>query len=412
MIIPRGGVVQMTLGEFDEQEGGDSDSDGESKEGTQSKQSSGSKFNDKLQEFIDNGKLDKVIEKAMNKAQQQMQKHEQLMQQLPGGYGPSPGDLENPAKIADVQSKLDKMLSTGDWRKLLEIIGRMSLKLHKKLKESKADVDVPYGAIYDVSPSDRLASLLPSELALLDIAPDIFMAKYASKLLLSFRKKCQVNAGKGPIVILLDSTGSMLWGDRHLWAKALAWVLLDLAQNQGRDCAILHYGRGVRQEFFFEGRRKPEISKIFDCFTYFAHDGTNWEPAAFERAVEVIETNPVYNKSDIIFITDGGCEFDSFGYLPSKYVGKKSLSGKEPTKDNWISVFNDKREKLKFGVYTILIEGHANVLKQILKPEDPYMDIRDLSKDATQVEEKLFSLLSNTKETSGSVDISKISSAD
>src|SRR5581483_633537 len=93
----------------------------------------------------------------------------------------------------------------------------------------------------------ELRRLLPSELALWD-EPEterLFLTGFVQRRLWQYEMGCPRLEGQGPIIVALDSSGSMaapLAGQsKEIWSKAVALCLLSIAREQARDIAILHF---------------------------------------------------------------------------------------------------------------------------------------------------------------------------
>ena len=324
-----------------------------------------------------------AIDKKLAHAKSEINEDQKMFGQMPRGTeSTEDGD---PTDLAAMR-ELSKLLRNGyKWKNMLKLVGRINPTMRAKVKKSKSKSEVPYGSIDDVVPGDGLKNLTPSELALLTLNPAVFTARLAAKELMQYKLSSKVKLEHGPLVILLDSTGSMS-GERELWAKAVTWVLFQMARLQKRDCAIIHYGNGPLKTYNFKARDKNlSIQEIYECFHYFRSDGTNWERPAFDEAMKMIETDKTYKKGDIIFITDGGCDFGRDGY--SRKAGDKDFA-------TWHVEFEKRRKKTGASIFTILIEGDADELKHVLRTEDPVLDIRHLNDStAATIEDKLFGML-------------------
>lgn len=57
------------------------------------------------------------------------------------------------------------------------------------------------------------------------------------------------NVGKGPIILVVDQSGSMS-GELHYLAVCIEWAILELAREQGRDVFILPFGASGEYDIF------------------------------------------------------------------------------------------------------------------------------------------------------------------
>jgi uncharacterized protein with von Willebrand factor type A (vWA) domain len=109
--------------------------------------------------------------------------------------------------------------------------------------------------------------------------------------------------GKGPLVVLLDKSGSMD-GDKDIWATAVSLALLEVAQRQRRTFALLAFESMVRDEQIVgPGDALPEQA----LFT--ATGGGTEIGLALRRGLELIAEHPgVLKKADVVLVTDGMSE--------------------------------------------------------------------------------------------------------
>ena len=109
--------------------------------------------------------------------------------------------------------------------------------------------------------------------------------------------------GKGPLVVLLDKSGSMD-GPRDIWATALALALLDQAQRERRVFALLGFDYRVKHEAVV----KPD-EPLPEAALFTACAGGTEIGVALDRGLELIRgnTGPL-KKADIVLVTDGGSD--------------------------------------------------------------------------------------------------------
>lgn len=168
------------------------------------------------------------------------------------------------------------------------------------------------------------------------------MIRYSEGKLLQKRFEGSERQGRGPIISIVDTSGSMgagIGGDmmddemarsiptREAWAKAITFVLLDSARRQKRDFyCILFSSRDEQRHYCFpasgrayiaapNGKRievpspipsQPDLGVVTDLITFMFNGGTDFE-RPLTQAVDILENN--YNedgkgKADLVFITD------------------------------------------------------------------------------------------------------------
>ena len=165
--------------------------------------------------------------------------------------------------------------------------------------------------------SDDLSSLLPSETALLSdpLLEIVFMKKFAEKKLQTFeyqarnqsfneeeiqdkRLKAKEDA-KGPIIICVDSSGSM-HGTPETVAKTLCFAILKIAIRENRKCFLISFSTGI--ETLNMSDLKNSLEKIIEFLSMSFHGGTDASPA-MKEAVRQLESND-YKKADVLVISD------------------------------------------------------------------------------------------------------------
>lgn len=151
-----------------------------------------------------------------------------------------------------------------------------------------------------------LERLLPAEWAAADDADleDWFNQRYLDAALQQIELAAKPKKESGPIVILLDSSGSMSANEADLWAAAVALAFLDIAATQKRACAILHFGSTVlRSDYFSAGT--VNLQRLVDGVTFFAASGGTSFDAALEGGMDVIQGHQQMHDADIVMVTDG-----------------------------------------------------------------------------------------------------------
>jgi Mg-chelatase subunit ChlD len=198
--------------------------------------------------------------------------------------------------------KLDERL-----RRIAALAGRF-----KRIAASKRRQRVKHGAdeVTDVEQGADLGRALPVELAKLShrLLRLDFMRSLLERQALQYRLEGTAYLGKGPLVVLLDKSGSMD-GPRDVWATAVALALLDQAQRERRTYALLGFDSRVKFEAVVNpSDALPEEGLFVPC------GGGTEIAAAIQRGLEIIRTHPgALRKADIVLITDGGSDASEAG---------------------------------------------------------------------------------------------------
>ena len=286
------------------------------------------------------------------------------------------GDLAEKIKLAAKFNQLNL-------KEIMKLYGRLKPIAAKKQK-SKRKAET--GEIDGLEFGDDISRLLPSELMLLD-DEDFFpaaAAAIADGAALQYAKRSKAKQGKGSILILMDSTGSMRQGSRHAYAMACALCVIKIAMQQKRHVRVMHYGNGVRgvDEFSPRDNSVESSERLMKCLTTFYADSTNFESKALDEAISYMQgEQPGFGRvkhEDILFITDGGfmrgasCRFD--------YEG-------------WLEQFNATKKRLGFSVYTLAIdcEGEQNKYFQSMLEQDKVANVRPGRQENPEIE-KIFGM--------------------
>lgn len=167
------------------------------------------------------------------------------------------------------------------------------------------------GENYSLELGCDLSRAITSELAML-AAPEtipLFLRKYQQRQIKQYRRREPVYKGMGDIICCLDESGSTQ-GDAEAWGKAVAMTLLEIAAEQGRKFALIHFsGPGsLHTDLFLPGEYSAE-DKLRAAETFLG-GGTNFE-TPLQEALRLMREQQ-FETADIVFITDGECELSDF----------------------------------------------------------------------------------------------------
>lgn len=194
-----------------------------------------------------------------------------------------------------------------DLRKMADLFGRMDRDI--RFQRSKR-VEGGNDEIVDVEFGDNLRRTLPSELALLSDPEleDDFYARFASGELLQFTTVGEENAGRGPILIVLDGSGSM-GGDRNIWARATAMCLLHIARLEKRDFGCVEFSSGGQlAEWLFPAKKSLDGEAVIDMASHMFGGGTT-PIIGVERAARIMREAAPFKKADVVMVGDGESGF-------------------------------------------------------------------------------------------------------
>ncbi|MBC7107027.1 MAG: VWA domain-containing protein, partial [Firmicutes bacterium] len=206
-------------------------------------------------------------------------------------YGPAPS-LDEAVRLLRDRKLREIALAAGRMRNVAFSIRR------KKVRQAS-------GEVYSVTRGNDLARVLPQELALLS-RPELkkeFLRRFAEGKLLQYETRGRGEEGRGPLVVCVDTSGSMA-GPKEVWAKAVMLALFAVAARQRRAFAAVNFASKYETRTFeFEKPDRASPSEIREMAEFFWGGGTNFQQA-LESALSVMQKS-AFKKGDIVFITDG-----------------------------------------------------------------------------------------------------------
>lgn len=208
------------------------------------------------------------------------------------------GDVDEKVRLAALLKKNEKL------RRLGAMAGRMRriAMIKRRTRSAHARDEVS-----DIERGNDLSRVLPSELVkLTDPALALDFARgFVEGTLAQYKLRGSERQGRGPVVVCLDSSGSME-GEREVWSKAVALALLQLAAADKRRCRIVQFDDGVRRvDDFAPG--KVDGRAVMEAMAPFFGGGTNFEQP-LTKAMEAINDDVGLRQADVILITDGEAE--------------------------------------------------------------------------------------------------------
>lgn len=255
--------------------------------------------------------------------------------------------------------------------KLTDIVGRFK---ESAITEQKKKAKHGAVEIKSVTTGDKIQDTLPSDRMNLvhETTKKDFYRRMSEKGLLQYSKESNKQKNKGPIIVCVDTSGSMN-GDQEIWSKALTVGILEVAQLQKRDFACIIYSGHADEPIVI---RKDEVApqKILDCAERFHSGGTDFE-APLEKALELIKDS-TFKDADILFITDGDC------YVSDKF-SKRYKQIKE------------EKEFKTLGVLVDIGRGHCSdaSLKEFCDNIARVSNIADLKNGKSDINKEIFGSL-------------------
>jgi len=220
------------------------------------------------------------------------------------GFGAGEPTYESPEQALSIAQMWSE---NKELRAMAELFGRLDrdirfTRANRVIGGNDELVDIAYG--------DNLARVLPSELALFgdDETELDFLARYAAGELLVFSTVGEENAGRGPIVIVLDGSGSMQ-GVPNIWARAISMCVLNIARTEKRDFACIEFSSGGQiAQWVYPARKALEASAIVDQCSHFFGGGTT-PINGVTAAAKLMHDAAPFKKADIVMVGDGNAGY-------------------------------------------------------------------------------------------------------
>ena len=218
------------------------------------------------------------------------------------GMGPGMPGTNDPRTVAALFKRV-----RGDptLKRICELSGR-----YRRVAQSRQRRKTVHGIddMVGVEPDGDLARLLPHELAKLAV-PELeldTLRRLAERQTLCREHHAAEPVGKGPIVVVVDESGSML-GEKVHTAKALALALAWLARQQNRWAALVAYSgdSGERLLALPPGRWNEE--RLADWLTAFLGHGSDLDLPVRELPRMYADLKALAGATDVILVTDAIC---------------------------------------------------------------------------------------------------------
>jgi uncharacterized protein with von Willebrand factor type A (vWA) domain len=310
---------------------------------------------------LDEQQIRTAARKAMQQAKDEIKEAEG--QVLAFGYGNQPG--QDGFNSVEEKLAVAKMLQDNPkLKEIAELAGRFrreARKIQSNKKQPGPD------EISDIEIGNDIGRLLPSEVMKLgnQITKLLFYKGYAEKTLLQYKLESKEKKVKGPIVICIDTSGSMLESGKDVFSKALAFALLQIGIDSKRDVEIMHFDTDYRRiDNFTKGKVNP--AQLIETCAFFSRGGGTDFYKPLKKALRDIKKDKIYNDADVIFITDGICDLTT-EQIKSINVDKKDIGA---------------------SIFSICLGEKAKVLEQVSDSVDYVSDLADTD----SLKEKIFSI--------------------
>ena len=248
--------------------------------------------------------LENQIQSALQEAAKEAQEDVKEMDDFVNAWGLSGDDSYGRVSFEESRQALERIRNSEELKKLTDIIGRFRSIVKNNLKHKSKEEGQ---ALKDVAIGNNPARILPSEKAMLSDprTKKLFYKKFNEKQLLQYEVENKKRKGLGPMVVCLDVSGSMNDGKRNIWGRAVALALLEVAQKQKRNYALMMFNNQIVEQWLIpKGSLTP--ATVLDIAERTYSGGTTFEKPV-KRAMQIINKEKNFRKGDVVFITDGDC---------------------------------------------------------------------------------------------------------
>lgn len=245
---------------------------------------------------LDESAVRNALRAAITQASTDIQDAESALSLLGyGSGGGSPTTYHNHAVALELARRVK---ASPTLSKIIALAGKLTRDARAK---RAARSEYARSEVVGVEQTSHVDRLLGSEMALLndpDMSDDLLI-RLTEKRALGFKMTGKDKLAKGPIVLMLDQSGSMCEDNKDVWAKAIALAIYDAARSDKRDFAVVLYNDSV-----LLSRTVTSPADMLDILAQGPYGGTHYA-AAMTSALDLAKA-----KSDVIHITDGSAPTD------------------------------------------------------------------------------------------------------
>lgn len=256
-----------------------------------------------------------ALKQAAQQAAQDLQEEGELM----SAFGVDDGELRK--MNFEERRQLAQALRNNRLAKFYKLLGQFKM---VQQAESRRKVQHAADEVVGVKLGNNLQRIIPAEM--LNVATpeleDDFWLRWANHELLEYDLRGKEKLGQGPVIVVVDESGSMscedvAGGSREAWSKALALALCDQARQKNRDFHYIGFSSSRQQWLQSFPGGKTTIQGVLTMTEHFWGGGTHYE-SPLRQALELIEL--AYDdkgkpKPDIVFITD-----DEYGSMDEDFM--------------------------------------------------------------------------------------------
>lgn len=227
------------------------------------------KIAEECDELLDDDEMATEISTVMGKTLDSTSQEVQEVSDLCQAWGLGTGENCHVA-FQNKKDAIETIRHSPKLNKLTDLVGRFK---ESAITEQKKKAKHGAVEIKSVTVGDKIQDTLPSDRMNLcnETTKKDFYRRMTGHQLLTYSKEAHKQKNKGPIIVCVDTSGSMD-GDEEIWSKALTVGILEVAQMQKRDFACIIYSSHADKPIVI---KKDEIApqKIIDCAERFHNGG-------------------------------------------------------------------------------------------------------------------------------------------
>ena len=235
--------------------------------------------------------------RAAKDAVEEVQELESVTQAM----GMGPGELGS-SDVNAIASAFKAARSNKALMRICVLAGR-----YKQLTQGlhKARSKNGFEEVTGLESGGDISRLIPSELIRLGI-PELeldFLRRFVEKQTLCREFDSEERVGIGPIVIVIDSSGSMV-GHRNESAKGIALTLAWIARKQGRWCGLVAFSGGSGHRVLSLPPERWNQVDLLDWLESFIGMGSDQDVPIGEMPAIFSEIGAPVGATDLIYVTD------------------------------------------------------------------------------------------------------------
>lgn len=230
----------------------------------------------------------------------------------------------------------EKLVKDRSLREILRRAGRLA-RIQDRKRLERRDPNAR-SEVVDIERGGDLGRAMPAQLARLKhpILRRLALKDIAERSLLQYRLEGTEKLGRGPMVVLLDCSGSMS-GDPHNWARAVGIACIGVGAKDKRPVTVIDFdtaplavrhvdakGNATTIPADRRGRTSAPTrlgggkvaDAALDVASFGVHGGTDFGPV-LRLAIDGLPNGIADERADLVFVTDGqaGCDEDTMRRL-------------------------------------------------------------------------------------------------